>query len=305
MFKLLIVKNRYTKKLNFKTGLDWFAEHTPLRIVVDEISTDLDLTFKRIGNATFGGVVPADYDQLKAFVPEGKYNAVALVYGNDAPDIRLSTTENVPLYKGTEFISLAIVDDGGITLNHELIHSFFKALERKGIYLNDQMDTYLNNNTLDTSIITNRTMCLQTLKPYWDRIIKPNSLVQNIVSVVTPKPTEKKYKYFSESEVIGLSTDLVQILDKARELSGTTYKITSGYRSKEKNKQVGGVPNSSHTKGLAVDLACTDNIKRTLMLKGLYNCGSDLFIEICKSHIHVDIDKSIHALGQTMWANDD
>lgn len=305
MFKLLIVKNRYTKNLNFKAGLDWFETNTPLKIVVEEISTDLDLTFKRIGNATFGGVVPANYEQLKAFVPEGKYHAVALIYGNDAPDIRLSTTENTPLYKDTEFISLAIVDDGGITLNHELIHSFFKILARKGVYLNDQMDTYLNNNTLDTTIVTNRTMCLQTLKPYWDRITKPNTVVQNIVSVVTPKPVVTKYKYFTDSEIVGLSSELVKILDNARGLSGTPYKITSGYRTKEKNKQVGGVPNSSHTKGLAVDLACTDNIKRTLILKGLYNCGSDLFIEICKSHIHVDIDKSVHSLGQTMWAADD
>ena len=114
-----------------------------------------------------------------------------------------------------------------------------------------------------------------------------------------------KYKYFTEKEIVGLKPELVSILDNARDIAQTPFKITSGYRSPEKNKQVGGVPGSSHTKGLAVDLACTDNIKRTLILKSLYNCGSDLFIEICKSHIHLDIDKSIHSLGQTMWANDD
>lgn len=113
------------------------------------------------------------------------------------------------------------------------------------------------------------------------------------------------YKYFRPNEIIGLKPELVSILDKARDMACTPFKITSGYRSPEKNAQVGGVPNSSHTKGLAVDLACTDNFKRTLILKALYTCGTDLFIEICKSHIHIDIDSSIHKLGQTMWALDD
>lgn len=113
------------------------------------------------------------------------------------------------------------------------------------------------------------------------------------------------YKYFKSNEIVGLKPEFVSILDKARDIAQTPFKITSGYRTPEKNAQVGGVPNSSHTKGLACDLACTDNFKRTLILKGLYNCGTDLFIEICKSHIHIDIDSSIHKLGQTMWALDD
>ena len=300
-YKILLVKNRYKKKPNFKTGLDWFEDNTPLKISIDEISTDFDFTFKEVGNDTFKGTVPKDYTKLTSVVPQGKYHAVVLIYGNDAPGIRVSICEQVPLYPETEFIYLAKDGDGGKTLNHELFHAFFKALSRKGVYLNDPIDTYLNDSNLNAKV-SNRTMALELLKPHWERIVKPNSIIQNIMATITPKPT---YKYFTDNEVVGLKPELVKILDNARGLSGTPYKITSGYRTKEKNKQVGGVPNSSHTKGLAVDLACTDNIKRTLILKGLYNCGSDLFIEICKSHIHVDIDKSVHSLGQTMWAADD
>ena len=300
-YRLLIIKNRYTKKLNFKTGLDWFSEHTPLKIVVDEIQTDYEFTFKEVGNDTFKGTVPKDYAKLTEVVPRGKYHAVILLLGNDVPGVRVSICEQVPLYPETEFIYLAKDGDGGKTLNHELFHAFFKALSRKGVYLNDPIDTYLNDSNLNAKV-SNRTMALELLKPHWERIVKPNSIIQNIVATVTTKPT---YKYFKDNEVIGLKPELISMIDKARGLSNTPYKITSGYRSPEQNKKVGGVSNSSHTKGLAVDLACTDNIKRTLILKGLYNCGSDLFIEICKSHIHVDIDKSIHSLGQTMWANDD
>ena len=300
-YRLLIIKNRYTKKLNLKTGLDWFSEHTPLKIVVDEISTDFDFTFKQVGNDTFKGTVPKDYSKLTEVVPRSKYHAVVLMIGNEVPGVRVSICEHIPLYPETEFIYLAKDGDGGKTLNHELFHAFFKALSRKGVYLNDPIDTYLNDSNLNAKV-SNRTMALELLKPHWERIVKPNSIIQNIVATVTTKPT---YKYFKDNEVIGLKPELISMIDKARGLSNTPYKITSGYRSPEQNKKVGGVSNSSHTKGLAVDLACTDNIKRTLILKGLYNCGSDLFIEICKSHIHVDIDKSIHSLGQTMWANDD
>ena len=290
-YRLLIIKNRYTKKLNLKTGLDWFSEHTPLKIVVDEISTNIDLQFKEVGNGTFKGGVVKNYMDFKQFVPEGKYHAVCLIYGDDCPYVRVSITENIPLYPDTDFITVVKENDGGKTLNHEIIHAIFKRLERKGIKLNDPMDSYKNDSSL-TSKDSNRTDALKLLEPYWNQLFM--------------QPTQiNKYKYFNDSEVIGLDKELVNILDKARGLSNTPYKITSGYRSPEQNKKVGGVSNSSHTKGLAVDLACTDNIKRTLILKGLYNCGSDLFIEICKSHIHVDIDKSIHSLGQTMWANDD
>lgn len=300
-YKILLVKNKHKKKPNFKTGLDWFADNTPLKIVVDEIETDIDLQFKEVGNGTFKGGVVKNYMDFKKFVPEGKYHAVCLVYGNDCPYVRVSIAENIPIYHDTDFITLVKEKDGGKTLNHELFHCFFKSLSRKGIHLNDPIDTYLNDSNLNAKV-SNRTMALELLKPHWERIVKPNSIIQNIMATITTKP---KYKYFTDSEVIGLDKELINILDKGREISNTPYKITSGYRSPEKNKQVGGVPNSSHTKGLAVDLACTDNIKRTLILKGLYNCGSDLFIEICKSHIHVDIDKSIHSLGQTMWAADD
>lgn len=47
---------------------------------------------------------------------------------------------------------------------------------------------------------------------------------------------------------------LLPVLNKLRESWGGPIKITSGYRSKALNKAVGGVENSLHMKGLAVDL---------------------------------------------------
>ena len=321
-FKVLVVKNRLTDSIDWKIGLDWFLKNTPIKIVIDEISTDWDITFRKVGNlqpgiTSYTGVVADGYQSnLKKIVSEGKYHCVCFLYGNNPPDVRLSIGENEPLYIGTDIIQV-VAPDKGQTFNHELIHIFFKRLARLGIQLFDPMDVaivngkavgYYNDKSIDAPE-SNRTIAVAALKPYWARIVEIpkkttiSSIISSVINTITP--TKPKYKYFKESEIVGLSDQLVQILDKSRELSKTSYIITSGYRTKEVNKAVGGVSNSSHTKGLAVDLACSDNFKRTAILSGLYNCGSDLFIEVCSKHIHVDIDSSKHVLGQTMHSNDD
>jgi uncharacterized protein YcbK (DUF882 family) len=43
-------------------------------------------------------------------------------------------------------------------------------------------------------------------------------------------------------------------LDMLREESGFPFIVTSGYRCKKHNKQIGGVLDSTHTKGTAVDI---------------------------------------------------
>ena len=53
-----------------------------------------------------------------------------------------------------------------------------------------------------------------------------------------------------------LATKLLQPL---RDAYGKPIRITSGYRSAEVNKAVGGSPTSQHTKGQAVDIVAEDN----------------------------------------------
>lgn len=287
-YKILLVKNRYKKKPNFKTGLDWFEDNTPLKISIDEISTDFDFTFKEVGNDTFKGTVPKDYAKLTEVVPRGKYHAVILLLGNDVPGVRVSIQEHIPLYPETEFIYLAKDSDGGKTLNHELFHAFFKALSRKGVYLNDPIDTYLNDSNLNAKV-SNRTMALELLKPHWERIVKPNSIIQNIVATVTTKPT---YKYFKDSEVIGLKPELVQMLDKLRDNCKFPFIITSGYRTPEHNSKLkDAVPNSSHTLGIAVDIKINTSEQRMKIVTEAIKLGIKR-IGIGNGYVHIDIDKS-------------
>ena len=49
---------------------------------------------------------------------------------------------------------------------------------------------------------------------------------------------------------------LAETMDEVRELLGHPIIITSGYRSFELNKAIGGAPNSDHIKGLAADFIC-------------------------------------------------
>ncbi len=64
---------------------------------------------------------------------------------------------------------------------------------------------------------------------------------------------------------------------------------TSGLRTPEENAKVGGVPNSSHLKGLAIDFSCGSGILRYKIIFGAVAVGFKR-IGIAKDHIHLDVD---------------
>lgn len=82
--------------------------------------------------------------------------------------------------------------------------------------------------------------------------------------------------YFQPSEFkcpdgsdLCMSQDFLGFLDLARHLSGVSYKLNSAYRTPEHNAEVGGKPNSSHTKGMAVDIAANTSRDRYRILVGM------------------------------------
>lgn len=86
-----------------------------------------------------------------------------------------------------------------------------------------------------------------------------------------------------------MDIEFLKALDNARELAGVPFKINSGFRSKAHNEKVGGVEGSSHTKGYAADIHCSDSRSRSLILDSLISVGFNRF-GISKSFIHVDND---------------
>ena len=78
-------------------------------------------------------------------------------------------------------------------------------------------------------------------------------------------------------------------LEEARGIAGVPFKITSGYRTKEHNAEVGGVPNSSHLIGVAADIAVSNGSERYIILNALIRAGFKR-IGVAKTFIHCDTD---------------
>jgi uncharacterized protein YcbK (DUF882 family) len=72
--------------------------------------------------------------------------------------------------------------------------------------------------------------------------------------------------------------------------------FNSGYRCAVCNKAAGGVPNSGHMRGVAVDIAVPDSNTRFRIVQGALKC-SFRRIGIGKNFVHLDVDDS---LPQTM-----
>lgn len=101
-----------------------------------------------------------------------------------------------------------------------------------------------------------------------------------------------KYNYFKPEEVIGLDCELVAKLDWARGRAGVPFVITSGKRTVEENTKAGGVSESAHMKGLAVDLRCADSNARYCMVQALVLVGFKR-IGLYTKHLHCDLDPTL------------
>lgn len=93
---------------------------------------------------------------------------------------------------------------------------------------------------------------------------------------------------------MNITRQLLAKLNEAREIADAPFVITSGARCKEHNRKIGGNPNSAHTRGLAVDIACPSSQSRYAILKGLYGAGfARIGYNQAKNFFHCDIDESL------------
>jgi len=99
------------------------------------------------------------------------------------------------------------------------------------------------------------------------------------------------YTWFSEKESYKLQPDLMNRLDWARDIAEVPFIITSGFRTPEDNERVGGVENSAHLTGWAVDIAYETEYELYRILYALLR-QSFTRIGIYEGHVHVDMDPS-------------
>ena len=92
-----------------------------------------------------------------------------------------------------------------------------------------------------------------------------------------PDPDSAEFKY--------LASKLQEIRDDCR----FPLQINSGFRCKKHNKKVGGASDSSHLKGLAVDISITNDYARLVFMESAIKAGIRR-IGIAKAYIHIDTD---------------
>lgn len=81
-------------------------------------------------------------------------------------------------------------------------------------------------------------------------------------------------------------------LDMARGRAGLAFRINSGYRTPEHNERVGGVPDSSHTKGRAADISLRDfsDAQKVRVIASLTKAGFNRIGISWNSFVHADDD---------------
>ena len=109
---------------------------------------------------------------------------------------------------------------------------------------------------------------------------------------------KEKVKYFNYSEfdspdVQGsgqmMDNTLLEMLDEVRDKFDKPIHINSGFRTPAHNEAVGGTENSSHLKGLAVDINCNTSKDKFDLVNCLLDVGFNR-IGIANTFIHADID---------------
>lgn len=111
----------------------------------------------------------------------------------------------------------------------------------------------------------------------------------------------------SQEVIINLTNLVNEVLDSAREIIGCPIIVSSGYRSPELNKRIGGAQNSQHMTGCAVDIQLKDRSRHKELFEILKTMDFDQLIdEYDLSWIHISYvspEKNRHNILETVVKN--
>lgn len=108
-------------------------------------------------------------------------------------------------------------------------------------------------------------------------------------------------KYFSEVEfnrcvpscsMRDMDNDFLLLLDRVRESCGIPLILNCAYRSKEWDISKGRNGNSSHCRGKAVDIRCSNSATAFKIVKAAMDNGISR-IGIGNGYVHIDNDESL------------
>jgi len=112
-------------------------------------------------------------------------------------------------------------------------------------------------------------------------------------------------KYFTIDEFkcsccgdVVMDPDFLTMIDLSRGEAGVPFRITSGYRCRKHNTEIGGATHSAHVTGHAVDIACSSTAHRYKIVKTLLSNGFNR-VGVSAHFIHVDNDPALPC--NVMW----
>lgn len=89
-----------------------------------------------------------------------------------------------------------------------------------------------------------------------------------------------------------INETLVGIVQGIRDSIGAPLHVASGCRCAKRNAAVEGRVNSAHTRGLAVDLQCTDSRTRYEIIHNALRAGVKR-VGVYDTFVHIDLDDSL------------
>jgi len=100
---------------------------------------------------------------------------------------------------------------------------------------------------------------------------------------------------------VHMNEEFLLKLDDLRDRCRFPFVITSGYRCEKHNAEIGGVKDSAHVKGLAVDIAVSSGSQRFDIISNGLLLGITRFGP-AKKFIHIDND--ISKIQNVLWTYD-
>lgn len=217
---------------------------------------------------------------LKLMLPnDGKCDVVMYIYEKNlfsAPTFGLAFSVSPTLrgiYLATDQINDS-VDYTWKSMCHEIMHTLFYKFD---ISSQDPMDGMVVNGVW---------------KPYYknEELDAPDGNFAEAFKRLNKYIMLKDWKYFKPNEVVGLKTHFVGMLDLARGYAGIPFPITSGFRTPEHNKKVGGSPTSSHLDGTGVDILSRNSLEVRKIVEGAMKAGiTGITVYKASNHVHLDL----------------
>jgi uncharacterized protein YcbK (DUF882 family) len=115
-------------------------------------------------------------------------------------------------------------------------------------------------------------------------------------------PNFRLYEFQSrDTGEVKIYPELIQKTQQIRDILRLPVTINSGYRTPERNQAVGGVPNSLHCQGKAVDLSCAFVSLAQLTIAAIMAGFPKVIVYKSKNFIHCDLSETRLYLVPAEW----